>query len=659
MQIAYLKSAPVIDGEFETDVWSDAKPAVDLIQMQPEPGFPSTSESQIFIGQDGKYIYITAILYYKEPLVATIQNRDNLTESDDCFIILLDSYNDNRSGYGFYINPLGTQVDFRINDDGRSIDVNWDTQWESAVKILSNRWIAEIAVPFSSIRYNRNLSEWGINLGRLIRANYEKAYWSGTMSEDFRISQGGQLYGIHAPARKSRLTLFPYTSIQFENNEAAGIRNKISPDAGADLKWQINSNITSDLTINPDFATVEADQEQVNLTRYELSYPEKRLFFQEGNEMYDTRIKTFYSRRIEDILYGARVNGKAGKYNFNGMNVRTLQRGVEGEIPSLFSTVRVKRDFLESSSLGFSAVDKRYDSGFVSTFSGDYTLNLGKKWKLTGQLVASLPGDFNSHSAWFVRFANESNIHHVHFRYTELGENFMESLNQTGFITDDDRREMDSDFSYRFWLNNPAIRYLNIDSRNNVFWSRTTGTLRSWYTTQGFNIYFESKFNFEYSYNNEYKLFDKSYYNHQHIFGLGYNTEEWNNVSLNYSFGENFDRNFRRIKANASLKISGKSAIGYKADIIKITPDTTNSSTFINVLNFQYNFSKDLWIEIFGQSRSNTGKFYLYGKLGWRFKPPFGALYLIYSHDQDLVLDQRFDTDAFFLKLTLPVGILK
>ena len=283
-------------------------------------------------------------------------------------------------------------------------------------------------------------------------------YWSGTMTEDFRSSQFGTLTGIEAPDSKAKLTIFPYASLRYENNEFTGCQQKVLPDAGADIKWKINPNITADATVNPDFATVEADQEQVNLTRYELSYPEKRLFFQEGNEMYDTRIKTFYSRRIQDILYGAKVNGKAGKYNFNGMNVRTLQPTDGDEAPSFFSTARVKRDFLESSSLGFSAVDKRNDSSYVTTFSGDYMLNLGKNWKLTGQLVASLPGDFASHSAWFVRFAHESNIHHVHFRYTELGENFKENVNQTGFISDDDRREMDADFSYIWWLNNSFIQ---------------------------------------------------------------------------------------------------------------------------------------------------------------------------------------------------------
>jgi len=176
----------------------------------------------------------------------------------------------------------------------------------------------------------------------------------------------------------------------------------------------MSSNVSLNATINPDFATVEADQQQLNLTRYELSYPEKRLFFQEGNEMYDTRIKTFYSRRIQDILYGAKLNGKAGKYNFNMQNVRSMQISEDDEPPAFYSTARVKRDFLESSSIGFTAVDKRNDSSYVTSLSGDYILNIGQTWKFTGQIVASLPGDFLSHSAWRAAFIDSQEIFNDH-----------------------------------------------------------------------------------------------------------------------------------------------------------------------------------------------------------------------------------------------------
>ena len=410
-----------IDGIHEPDKWTGADTASGFIQMEPASGEPGTYKSVVYTGFDDTYVYVSAILYQDYDVIAKVSGRDVLTKSDDCFVLVIDPFNDNRSGYGFWINPIGTQTDFRINDDGRSIDTNWDTEWESATGIEDGRWIVEMAIPFSSIRYKRDIAEWGINFGRVIRKRFETVYWSGALSDDFRISQGGRLKGIESPSRRSKLTVFPYGTLKYENNDMTDVHGKFTPDLGADIKWQINSNITADATINPDFATVEADEEQVNLTRYELSYPEKRLFFQEGNEMYDTRIKTFYSRRIQDILYGAKMNGKAGKYNFNAMNVRTLQFEEEDDPPSFFSTARIKRDFLESSTVGFTAVDKRNDSSYVTSLSGDYMLNLGKTWKLTGQLVSSLPGDFLSHSAWFVRFAKESNIYHVHFRYTELG----------------------------------------------------------------------------------------------------------------------------------------------------------------------------------------------------------------------------------------------
>ena len=235
----------------------------------------------------------------------------------------------------------------------------------------------------------------------------------------------------------------------------------------------------------------------------------------------------------------------------------------------------------------------------------------------------------------------------------------MDNLNQTGFVRDDDRREIDADVTYLWWLNNPFIRYMEFTSRNNIFWSRSNGDLRSWNFTEGIEFYLENKISFEYKYNNEFKLFEKEYLNHRHMFDIGYNTAEWSHVSVEYSGGYNFDRNFDRIEFGGQIKLSEKMALGYSGDYVNFSPDTTNSTTLINVVNLNYNFTKDLWVELFGQTRSNTGKFYLYGKVGWRFRPPFGALYLIYTHDQDMVMDERLDADLFFVKLTLPISVMK
>jgi hypothetical protein len=655
-----LNSPLTIDGIHEAEHWIGADSAVGFFQMEPSPGAAASEPTVCYIGFDENRVYISVKLYQESEVVAKAMSRDASTKGDDSFVFVIDPYNDNRSGYGFWINPLGTLADFRINDDGKNVDENWDAEWSAAAVVLEDGWSLEMAIPFRSIRFSPDSDTWGVNFGRVVRSNYETAYWSGVLSEDLRISQGGKLKGISPPESGGKLTLFPYATLRYENNEFTGVKNQVKPDVGGDVKWQISPNITFDGTINPDFATVEADQERINLTRYEINYPEKRLFFQEGNEMYSTRIKTFYSRRIEDILYGAKLSGKAGKYNFNALNTREMGGDEEGNPPSFFTTARVKRDFLNASSVGLTAVDRRNDSTYTSSLSGDYILNLGETWKLTGQFVASWPDDFLSHSAWFVRFAKENNFYHMHVRYSELGENFQENVNQTGYVVDDDRREVDSDLSYRWWLRNNIFEYIEVGTRNNAFWARTTGDLRSWNFTESVEFYLQNRFSFEYQYNNEYKLFDKDYYNYRHSFEVGYNTAEWSNAKVGYSFGRNFEREFRRLSLSGNVKITEKFSAQYSGDLIRFNPDPDSSSTLINVVSLNYNFTRDLWIRVFAQNITRSSRIYFYGMAGWRFRPPFGALYLIYSHDQEAeIMGDPTQTDALFLKLTLPITVFK
>ena len=658
---AFRLTEPIkIDGIHEPGIWEGADSAFSFVQMVPNPGEAASQVTVSYLGYDDTHLYVSVNLYQDSEVLAKVMNRDALTKGDDGFALILDPYNDNRSGYGFWANPLGTQADFRITDDGRNIDINWDTEWVSASTIHNSGWSVEMAIPFSSLQFKPGARTWGVNFGRVITSNFETTYWSGTLSDDFRISQGGKLVGIEPPSPGSKLTLFPYATLSYENNDFTGVDHKVRPDVGGDVKWQITPNVTADATVNPDFATVEGDRELINLTRYELNYPEKRLFFQEGNEMYNTRIKTFYSRRIQDILYGAKLNGKVGKYGFNALNVREFRSDTEGEPPSFFSTARVKRDFLNSSTVGLTAVDRRSDSSFVTSFSGDYVLNLGETWKLTGQFVASVPGDLLSHSAWFVRFAKETNYYHVHVRYTEMGENFQENVNQTGYVVDDDRREIDSDLIYTWYLRNNLFQYIGILSKNNIFWARTTGDLRSWYVTESIEFYLQNRLSFQYSYNNEFKLFDKEYYNHRHSFNLGYNTAEFSFARVSYSFGHNFDRDFRRLSLDGRMKITEKLAASYSGDLIRFVPDDEERSTFINVVSLNYNFTKDLWIRVFAQNSTRTKKIYFYGMTGWRFRPPFGALYLIYSHDQEAeLMGDLARADALFLKLTLPISLIR
>jgi hypothetical protein len=219
---------------------------------------------------------------------------------------------------------------------------------------------------------------------------------------------------------------------------------------------------------------------------------------------------------------------------------------------------------------------------------------------------------------------------------------------------------VDSDLRYRWWLRNRLFQYIELESRNNVFWARTTGDLRSWYVTETVEFYLQNRFSLDYSYNNEFKLFDKEFYNHRHTIGMGYNKAEWSHASMQYSFGRNFDRDFKRFSLDGRMKITEKMALQYSADLIQFTPDEEDLSTFINVLSLNYNFTTDLWIRVFAQNSTSNSKVYFYGMTGWRFKPPFGALYLIYSHDQEAeLMGDLARADALFLKLTYPISVLR
>ncbi len=366
------------------------------------------------------------------------------------------------------------------------------------------------------------------------------------------------------------------------------------------------------------------------------------------------------------MRYGGKSIGKAGKYQFNALIARTeeLKEGDQSIVPrSWLNAVRIKRDILQSSVVGLTYADKFTDTSYVRSLSADYVLNLGETWKLTGQFVGSAPGDFLSHSAWFMRFAKENNIYHYHVRYSNIGKDFRENVNQTGFIPDDDRHEVDADIKYRFWVNK-GIKYVYTEGKHNFFWSQV-GELRSWYLTYKARIYLENQLSFEVVYNNEYKNEFrgdfKDFYNHFYRAEIGYNTDEATFVKFGYQAGHNFDRDFQLWLASFKVQLFKKLTLSYEFNKLNYSPDPTKRSATINVLGADFFFNKDLWIRLFAQNNTVSDKYYLYGLFGWRFKPPFGAVYLIVSADrfvEEFPEPTNIRSDIIFLKVTYPISIL-
>jgi hypothetical protein len=660
IHVHFSKHPPQIDGLIANQEWTDSDSGSGFIQLEPHKGKSASEKTIVYIMQDEHHLYFAFKCFQIDlsTIVANVTARDQLENSDDAVLVLLDTFNDLRSGFAFWVNPIGTQTDLRIFDDGRNTDGNWDTEWQAAARNTDYGWSAELAIPFRKISYDDALQTWGVNFARIIRQNFETSYWSGLMNQNYRISQSGKLTNLQLPASLRNFTFTPYTTLRYENSDITGNENTWMGDIGLDAAYQITPGVITNATINPDFATVEGDQEEINLTRWELSFPEKRLFFLEGNELYSTRIRTFYSRRIGDIDFGGKITGKIAGYNFSAIGVRTTSSEELGIPEARFGTFRLKKDILKSSTIGITAVDKNWDDGYTRSFSTDVLLNPGKNWKITGQFVTSAPGITMDHSAYFMRIAHESNRHHVHVRYSDTGKKFKENVNQTGFIRDDDMKEVDSDLIYVVWPQSRVFKYISLDSRNNVFWNHKD-TLRSWYLTQKVRLYFLNKFSFEVSYNDEFKLYEKKYYNNRYNLEFGYNTDEWASISADYTWGQNFNRDFQLYEFNIQQRILKKLALKYSIKKLDFSPDMDNNSTLLNIFTLDYNFTRDLWLRLLTQTDQQEDQLYFYGLFGWRFIPPFSAIYIIYTTDQYDALDynREMKNEILFLKISYQFGL--
>ena len=191
IEVFPVKTLPAIDGKYD-DVDSLLK-SYYFIQLEPLNGDTSISNTRIIVMQDEKAIYFGIACYQNVPVTGKIQVRDRFAQSDDGIFIILGTFNDNRNAYCFALNPLGTQTDSRIMDDGRTIDYNWDTEWNSSAQIYDWGWFAEMVIPFNSIKFNKNQTDWQINCRRMVREESEISYWANSVTDEYKISSSGKL----------------------------------------------------------------------------------------------------------------------------------------------------------------------------------------------------------------------------------------------------------------------------------------------------------------------------------------------------------------------------------------------------------------------------------------------------------------------------------
>lgn len=415
-----------IDGLLDDPPWQAAQFQGQFTQREPEEGAPASEKTEVGFLYDENNLYIGVRCYDSEPdkIIAREMRRDAIVDDDDYFELVLDTYHDYRSGYYFITNPHGVKREAVLANEGRDYNPAWDGVWLCKAKITDDGWFVEIAIPWKTLRFaEQDSSVWGINFARMIRRKNEHVYWQliprdfGRGAGLFRLSEAGSLHGIADAKMGGNLELRPYFLGGMENDLNTNFATDRLGDIGLDAKVALTANLALDLTLNTDFAQVEADQEQVNLTRFSLYYPEKREFFLEGAELFsfggsggnrwhreESDMNLFYSRRLglvdgheARILGGAKMVGKVGKYQVGVINILTDNVTVQEEDETTkvnaknFTVVRVRRDILRRATIGMMFLNKEdlRSSDFNRSLGLDGHFPLSHYFTISGYLAAT------------------------------------------------------------------------------------------------------------------------------------------------------------------------------------------------------------------------------------------------------------------------------
>jgi len=375
----------VLDGLLNDPVYSQVRAIGDFVQQEPHEGEPATERTELWIFFDDTTLYLSVRCLDSQPdrIIANEMRRDGNIFQNDNVQFAIDTFYDRRSGLSFQTNPLGALRDQEISDERNAPNTDWNAVWDVRAAINDDGWSAEFAIPFKSLRYRASGAQiWGINLQRQVRSKNERSYLSGVPASYGgrginKLSSAATLVGLEVPAQGRNLEIKPYAISSVTTNQLARpiVSNDLAGDAGLDVKYGLTRGLTADFTYNTDFAQVEEDEQQVNLTRFSLFFPEKRDFFLEGQGIFGfgpgreggfsgqapTLLPVmFFSRQVGlsggqkvPILAGGRVTGRTGPYAVGALNIQTEALATAGASATNFSVVRVRRDVLRRSAIGF------------------------------------------------------------------------------------------------------------------------------------------------------------------------------------------------------------------------------------------------------------------------------------------------------------------
>jgi Domain of unknown function (DUF5916)/Carbohydrate family 9 binding domain-like len=455
---AYRMSSSIrVDGALDEEAWQEAEPASDFVQQDPRTGEPATEATEVRVLVDDEAIYFGVSCRDSNPggVVARELRRDNAFADDDHFAILLDTFHDHRNAFHFAINPLGTQYDALITDEGHDINTEWNERWWSAGRITPDGWTAEIKIPLTTLRSNRELDTFGVNFRRFIRRKSESAQWTA-WSRDFpflQVSQAGHLVGVEGLKTGLTLRVKPYVLGGLRDDPARTDVEGLTDVGLETVRFSVTPGLTAELTANTDFAQTEVDDAVVNLTRFPVFFPEKREFFLERAGIFEfgfsgrrgargaqeRNLQMFFPRRIgltDDrvtvpVKGGAKLVGHGAGLDIGLLDVQTSR--LDGMPGSNYLVLRAKRNVLARSNVGVFASNRQANaSDYNRVVGGDVNFTVFKNTDIQGFLAKSAtPGLTGNDYAGRAKYNFFTDLHEIFLEHMYVGPEFRHDV---GFV---------------------------------------------------------------------------------------------------------------------------------------------------------------------------------------------------------------------------------
>jgi hypothetical protein len=672
-----------LDGRLEEPAWKRATPATDFIQNTPRAGDPARHPTEVRFLYDDTNLYVGVTCFQSEdaPLVVSELVQDFNFGQSDALNLILDTLHDRRSGFMFMTNPGGARRDGQTSNDGASGNIDWDGVWDVKVSRFAGGWIAEFEIPFKTLRFTNSLSqEWGFNMTRAVRRANEQSNWAPIpiRFSATRVSLAGTLRGLDNITQGRNINLKPFVVAGSSDvRVGAGMASTRSLgrlkdyDGGIDGKYSLTTSLTLDATYRTDFAQVEADQQQVNLTRFNLFFPEKRDFFLENSGTFafgpGGNLVPFFSRRIGlsaagtpiPIIGGARVSGRIGDFDTGFISMKTES---QGSTPSNNYVVgRVKRNLLRSSWIGLMGTSRASTfSDYNRVYGADAHFQFYQRLEFDTYLLASdTPGLAGSRQARRFQTAWRDNEWSISGQYNEVQPNFNPEV---GFIRRRDNTQYQGDAAWQPQLrNSDLIRNLTFSTNVDYYKGESSGQIETRVQEATVGIEFESNANANFTIANTFDRLlsadriqgislpagDYEYLD----YALSASSNNTRKISGNGSvnWGEFWDGTRRSFSGGLSVKPDHhlNVSLNYTRNHLDLLNGTSDTHLFGT--RVVYGFSPRSFFNAFLQYNSATREVSTNIRFNIMYKP-LSDLYLVYNDRRDTT-NQPMER-AFIVKVT-------